>query len=94
MTNKQLFFLAALINIVMMFLLVHKQNKIINKLYNLQQLQEEKDVLLERKKELSLTAHKLTQLSTIQNYAKTELNMQPMVLKDALTIPVPTPKET
>lgn len=93
MTNKQLFFLAALINITMMFLLVHKQNKIINKLYNLQRLQEEKDLLLEQKKELSLTAHKLTQLSTIQNYANKELNMQSMVLKDALTIPTATPKE-
>lgn len=81
-TNKQLLFLAALINIVMMFLIVHKQNKIIKYLYELQQLQEHRNELLEQKKELTLTWHKLTQLSTIEAHAKNNLNLRSMTLKD------------
>lgn len=82
MTNKQLLIFAALINIVMMFLLAYKQNMIIKHLYELQQLQEQRNELLEEKKELTLSLHKLTQLSTIEAHAKNELKMQSMTLKD------------
>lgn len=87
MTNKKLLILVAIINIVMMFLIVHKQNKIIKHLYHLQQLQEQRNELLEQKKELTLTLHKLTQLSTIEAYSKNQLKLRPMTLKDAHTIP-------
>jgi len=87
MTNKQLFMLAALINVVMMFLLAYKQNMIIKQIYELQQLQEQKNELLEEKKELTLTLHKLTQLSTIEARAKDQLKLRSMTLKDVHTLP-------
>ena len=70
----------------MIFLLVHKQNKIINALYELQHLQEQKDELLQQKKELVLMDQKGQQLSSIQAFAKDILQMLPIKLKDAKTI--------
>ena len=70
----------------MIFLLVHKQNKIINALYELQHLQEQKDELLQQKKELVLMDQKGQQLSSIQAFAKDNLQMLPIKLKDAKTI--------
>lgn len=82
MTNKQLLMIAATINIVMMFMLAYKQNMIIKQLYELQQLQEQKDQLLEEKKELMLTLHQQTQLSAIEDDAKKKLNLRSMNLQD------------
>ena len=82
MTNKQLLMLAAVINVLMMFMLAYKQNMIIKYLYELQQLQEQRNELLEEKKELTLNLHKLTQLSTIEAQAKNQLHLQSMTLKD------------
>lgn len=87
MTNKKLFFLAALINIIMMFLLVHKQNIIINKLYTIQKLQEQIDCLQQKHKELTLELHKNIHLSDIEKFAKTELQLKPITFADAQIIP-------
>lgn len=70
----------------MIFLLVHKQNKIIKALYELQQLQEKKDDLLQQKKELDLICQKGQQLTSIQNFAKDNLQMKPIKLKEVGTV--------
>lgn len=92
MNTKTLLFLVAVLNIVMVFLLVHKQNKIIKALYELQYLQEQKEQLADKKKELLLQYHMGQKLSTLQTFAKDNLQLRPMTLKDAQAIP--TPKET
>lgn len=86
MNNKALLFCIIVLNVVMIFLLVHKQNKIINALYELQQLQEQKDLLLQEKKELVLIDQKGQQLSSIQNFAKDNLQMVPIKLKEAQAV--------
>lgn len=86
MNNKALLFCIILLNIAMIFLLVHKQNKIINALYELQQLQEKKDSLLQQKKELDLIAQQGQQLTSIQSFAKDDLHMIPIKLKEVGTI--------
>lgn len=90
MNNKALLFLIIILNIVMVFLLVHKQNKIIKASYDLQQLQEKKDTLLQKKKELTLAYQQSKQLSYVQTFAKESLKMAPIKLKDAHTL---APKE-
>lgn len=70
----------------MIFLLIHKQNKIIKMLYEMQQLHEQQDELLQQKKVLTLAFHKGQQLSTIQSFAKDKLLMNPITLKEAKTI--------
>ncbi len=73
-------------NFIIIFLLVHKQNKIINALYELQSLQEEKEKLSQEKKELVLIDQKGKQLSSIQAYAKNNLHMVPIKLKETQAI--------
>lgn len=87
MNNKMLLFVVAIINIIMMFMLVDKQNKIIRQLYELQQLQEQKNIKLEHNKELMLELHKEKQLSTIESHAKNNLQMQKMTLSDIQRLP-------
>lgn len=70
----------------MIFLLVHKQNKIIKALYELQHLQEEKETLLQQKKELVLADQKGQQLSSIQAFAKNNLQMEPITLKETQAV--------
>lgn len=70
----------------MIFLLVHKQNKIIKALYELQHLQEQKDELLQQKKELVLMDQKGQQLSSIQTFAKNNLQMVPISLKETQAV--------
>jgi hypothetical protein len=70
----------------MIFLLVHKQNKIIKALYELQHLQEEKEALLQQKKELVLADQKGQQLSSIQSFAKNNLQMEPITLKETQSV--------
>jgi hypothetical protein len=86
MNNKALLFCIVLLNIVMIFLLVHKQNKIIKALYELQHLQEQKETLLQTKKELVLMDQKGQQLSLIQNFAKDNLQMVPITLKETQAV--------
>lgn len=86
MNNKTLLFCIILLNVIMIFLLVHKQNKIIKALYELQQLQEKKDDLLQQKKELDLICQKGQQLTSIQNFAKDNLQMKPIKLKEVGTV--------
>lgn len=86
MNNKTLLFCILLLNIVMIFLLVHKQNKIIKALYELQHLQEQKDELLQQKKELVLMDQKGQQLSSIQTFAKNNLQMVPISLKETQAV--------
>lgn len=71
---------------MMVLLLVHKQNKIIKALYELQQLQEQKEEFLQQKKELVLMDQKGQQLSSIQNFAKNNLAMVPIKLKETHAI--------
>jgi hypothetical protein len=87
MTNKKLLFLVALVNIIMMFMLISKQNKIIKQLYDIQQLQEQKNIVLDQHKELMLELHKLKQLSTIEQHVTKNLQMHSMTLTDAQKIP-------
>lgn len=70
----------------MIFLLVHKQNKIINALYELQQLQEQKEILLQEKKELVLIDQKGKELPFVQKFAKDTLQMVPITLKEAQAV--------
>lgn len=86
--NKTLLLLAAVINIGMILLLVHKQNMMIHQLYELQQLYEKRDFLLQQKKELVLQLHKLKQLSVIESVAHDKLGLRSMILKDAQQIPL------
>ena len=72
----------------MIFLLIHKQNKIIKLRYELQQLHEQKDALLQQKKGLTLAYHKGQQLSSIQSFAKNNLSMNAIKLNDVKTINV------
>ncbi|HSW75665.1 MAG TPA: hypothetical protein VLG50_01365 [Candidatus Saccharimonadales bacterium] len=88
MKNKTLLFLAACINLGIIFLLIHKQNKIIKLLYEHQQLIEQKEYLLQQKKLLMLEFHKGQQLSSVQTFAKNNLHMNPIKLKDAKTVHV------
>ncbi len=87
MTNKQLLFLVAIINIIMMFMLIDKQNKTIKELYDIQQLQEQKNIALDQYKELMLELQKLKQLSTIEEHATKNLHMRSMKLNDIQKIP-------
>ncbi|MBI2344650.1 cell division protein FtsL [Candidatus Dependentiae bacterium] len=87
MNNKMLCLLVIIINIIMMFLLVDKQNKIIKHLYQLQQLQEQKNLLLEQNKELMLELHKEKQLSMIESQAKNNLQMEKIKLNDIQRLP-------
>lgn len=82
-----LLLLVAIINIIMMFMLVDKQNKIIKQLYELQQLQDQKNIALEQNKELMLQLHKEKQLSTIESYAKNNLQLERMTLSDIERLP-------
>ena len=70
----------------MLFLLVHKQNKIIKSLYELQKLQEKKEELLQKKKELILICQKEQQLSSVQSFAQDTLLMSSIGLKDVGTV--------
>jgi cell division protein FtsL len=94
MNNKALLFIIVLLNIVMIFLLVHKQNKIIKALYELQHLHEQKEELLQQKKELMLRDQKGQQLSSIQTFAKESLQMNSLKLKDAHAIPSAEPEQS
>ena len=89
------------INLSIIFLLIHKQNKFIKLLYELQKLQENKSELLQEKKALTLNFHKGQQLSAIQTFAKNNLHMNSISLKEAKTIntstnsnPLPLIKES
>lgn len=86
MNNKELLFVIIVLNVVMVFLLVHKQNKIIKALYELQQLQEQKEDLLQQKKELMLMNQKGQQLSSVQTYATNNLAMIPIQLKETKVV--------
>jgi len=87
MTNKKLLFLVAIINIIMMFMLINKQNKIIKELHDIQQLEEQKNIVLDQHKELMLELQKLKQLSTIEEHAIKNLHMNPMKLNDVEKFP-------
>lgn len=74
------------LNVLFVFLLVHKQNKMIHALYNMQHLDEIKQDLLEQKKAWLVTVQKGQQLSAVQQFAKEQLHMQALTLKDVTTI--------
>lgn len=74
------------INVVFAFLLINKQNKKVTLLYEIQKLKEQRDQLLESKKNLLLEIHKEQQLSTIQNFAQTELDMSPIKIQEIKAI--------
>lgn len=86
MKKLSLLVFIALINVLFAFLLIHKQNKKVKLLYEIQQLQTQREKLLDTKKNLLLDIHKEQQLSSIQKFAQTELNMSPITIKEAKTI--------
>jgi len=85
---KKLVLLAciAIVNAVFAFLLIHKQNKIVSLLYEIQKLKEQREQLLETKKNLFIDAQKEQQLSSIQRFAQHELNMKAITIKEAKSI--------
>ena len=78
----------AFVNALFAMLLIHKQNKIIKLLYEVQQLQEQKDLLAQDKKDLLFQLHKEQQLSNVQSFAKTDLKMTPIKIKEAKKVTV------
>jgi len=86
MKRLLLLIIIAIINVLFAFLLINKQNKIVKLLYEIQQLQEQREKLFETKKNLLVAMHKEQQLSAIQTFAQEELNMNPITLKEAKTI--------
>lgn len=80
--------LFACANAIFAMLLIHKQNKIIKLLYELQQLQEQKDNLQQEKKDLIFQLHKEQQLSQVQTFAQQNLQMSPIKIKDAKKVSV------
>ena len=86
MKRLSLLIIIAITNVLFAFLLINKQNKIVKLLYEIQQLQEQREKLFETKKNLLVTMHKEQQLSAIQTFAQEELNMKPIMLKEAKTI--------
>lgn len=83
--------LIACINIIFAILLIHKQNTIIALLYDIQQLQEERDQLLEKKKKLSFQLQREQQLSKVEAFAINNLQMKPVKLKEVRTISLDKP---
>ena len=75
--------LFACVNAIFAMLLIHKQNKIIKLLYELQQLQEQKEQFLQEKKDLVFQLHKEEQVSQVQSFAQQQLNMNPIKIKEA-----------
>lgn len=75
------------INVLFAILLIHKQNTIVKLFYDLQALQKEKDFLLQEKKDLIFQLQKEQQLSNVQSFAKEQLNMKTINLKEAKTVP-------
>ena len=88
MKQLSLLIIIAIINVLFAFLLINKQNNIIKLLYEIQQLKKTKEQFLETKKGLLVSIHKEQQLSSIQNFAQTELNMKPITLKETKTIAI------
>lgn len=88
MKKITLLLIFACINVLFAILLIHKQNNIITLLYDIQQLQEERDSLLEKKKDLNFQLQKEQQLSNIQSFASESLQMKPLKIKEAKTISV------
>lgn len=74
------------LNVIFAFLLINKQNKKVTLLYEIQKLKEQRDQLLESKKNLLLEVHKEEQLSAIQNFAQTELEMSPIKIQEIKAI--------
>lgn len=81
-SNKTLLFWIVVCNIIMVFLLVDKQNKIVKAQYEWQKEQEIKELLLQQQKELMLACQKQQQLQDIQEFAKNDLGMSAIKLKD------------
>ena len=86
MKRLSLLIVIIVINILFAFLLIYKQNKIVKLLYEIQRLQEQRELLLESKKNLLLDMHKIQQLSSIQTFAQSKLNMIPITIKEAKTV--------
>ncbi len=86
MKKLSLLIFAISMNVLFAFLLIHKQNKKVKLLYEIQSLQQQREQLFETKKTLLLEMHKEQQLSTIQSFAQTELNMTPITIKEIKTI--------
>lgn len=89
MKKISLLMVIACINVLFAFLLIYKQNKIIKLLYEIQQLREQREQLLETKKNLLVQLYKEEQLSTIQNFAEQDLHMKPITMKEAKTVSLP-----
>lgn len=86
MKKLSLLIFAISINTLFAFLLIHKQNKKVKLLYEIQNLQEQREQLLETKKKLLLEMHKEQQLSSIQAFTQEKLNMIPITIKEIKTI--------
>jgi len=84
--NKKKWIIFFVLNVIMIFLLVDKQNMMIKALVRLQRLEEQKEQLLQEKKELMLQVESLKQLSHVERYATDVLQMQPITIKDIKAI--------
>lgn len=86
MKKNYLIMAIACINVLFAFLLIHKQNKIITLLYEIQQLRQQREQLLETKKSLLVDLYKEEKLSKIQQFAEQELEMKPITIKETKTV--------
>ena len=87
MNNKKLLLIVGIINVFIIFMLIDKQNKIIKELYELQRLQEEKNIIFEENQELILQLHKEKELSSVESYIKNNLQMNKIALSDIKRLP-------
>ena len=86
MKKPSLLMLIACTNVIFAFLLIHKQNNIIKLLYEIQQLKEQREHLLELKKKLLIQLNKEEQLSSIHSFAQEQLDMKPLAVSEAKII--------
>ena len=85
-STKQLLTILFVLNIVMVFLLIYKQNKIIKELYVLQELQQQKESLLDEHRALTVQLQTNTQLSAIEQHGQEVLQLKSVGLRDVATI--------
>lgn len=90
MKKVYLICLFVIINLIFAVLLIDKQNKITALLYDLQKLQESKDLLTQKVKNLNFLLQKEKQLSGIQSFAKEKLHMKPISIQEAKTLTTAT----
>lgn len=80
-SRKNLFFVVFIIvNIVFIFLQIHKQSRFVNLAYEKQRLEKEKDQLIQKKNNLTQEFYQLKNPTSIKDFAKNKLDMKTIKL--------------